>query len=252
MPNFFSWPFIQKTLAGFGLWCCLFLIPNAVQSAPNNSATLQWAANSESDLAGYKVYQGTTTGSYGPSIDVKNVTTYTVSNLQADMTYSFAITAYDLSGNESYPSDEVSKYIADSSLDLTPPSLSLTSPTNGTTISSLVTKQEIIDLAQDLKQTVPPAEPRTYSSAINLAQQPFTDTGNAVIIQHRETSPTNGTTISSLVTKQEIIDLAQDLKQTVPPAEPRTYSSAINLAQQPFTDTGNAVIIQPRGIIISH
>jgi fibronectin type 3 domain-containing protein len=107
MPNFFSGPFIIKPLIGFGLWCCLFLIPTAVQSATNNSATLQWVANTESDLAGYKVYQGTTTGSYGPSIDVKKATTYMASNLQAGQTYSFAITAYDLSGNESPPSKEV-------------------------------------------------------------------------------------------------------------------------------------------------
>ena len=115
MSNVLSGSFIQKTLAGFGLWWGLFLIPTAVHSETSSSATLQWAANSESDLAGYKVYQGTTAGSYGPSIDVKNGTTYRPSNLQAGLTYFFAITAYDTSGNESPPSEEVRKYIADSS-----------------------------------------------------------------------------------------------------------------------------------------
>ena len=131
MLNVFLGPFLQKTLTGFVLGCCLVLTPTVVQSFTAHSATVQWAANSESDLAGYKVYQGSTAGSYGPPIDVKNVTIYTASNLQVGLTYSFAITAYDLSGNESYPSDEVRKHIAVSSLNLTPPSLSLTSPTKG-------------------------------------------------------------------------------------------------------------------------
>jgi hypothetical protein len=85
------------------------------------------------------VYQGTTAGSYGPSIDIGNGTTYTASNLQTGLTYYFAITAYDASGNESSPSNEVSKYIVDSSLDITPPSIALTSPTTGTTLSDPVT-----------------------------------------------------------------------------------------------------------------
>jgi len=109
MPNGFSNQLLKKTLTGFGLWCCLFLIPTTVHSATTNSATLQWGANSESDLAGYKVYQGTTVGSYGLSSDVGKVTTYTSSNLQAGLTYYFAVTAYDTSGNESPPSIEVSK-----------------------------------------------------------------------------------------------------------------------------------------------
>jgi len=113
MPNGFSNQLLKKTLTGFGLWCCLFLIPTAVQSATTNSATLQWAANSESDLAGYKIYQGTTSGSYGLSVAVGKVTTYTASNLQDGLTYYFAITAYDTSGNESPPSFEVSKTPAD-------------------------------------------------------------------------------------------------------------------------------------------
>jgi fibronectin type 3 domain-containing protein len=120
MPIVFLDSFLQKTLTGFGLCCSLCLIPTAVHAATTNAAKLQWAANSDSDIAGYKVYQGKRAGSYGPSLDVKNVTTYTVSNLQAGLTHFFAITAYDLSGNESYPSTEVSKYIADSSPVLTP------------------------------------------------------------------------------------------------------------------------------------
>ena len=116
MSNVCSATLLPKILGGFVLGCCLAFIPSVVQAATANSATLQWAANSEPDLAGYKVYQGTTAWSYGPSIDVKKVTTYRASNLRAGLTYFFAITAYDLSGNESAPSNDVSKYIPGSSV----------------------------------------------------------------------------------------------------------------------------------------
>jgi len=105
----------------------------------SSSATLQWAANSESDLAGYRVYQGTTSGSYGPAVDIGNTTVYTAQNLDSGLTYYFAVTAHDTSGNESSPSNEVSQYIVGPSLDVTPPSISLTSPASGATLSNPVT-----------------------------------------------------------------------------------------------------------------
>jgi hypothetical protein len=60
------------------------------------------------DLAGYNVYYGTASGNYSQSIDAGNTTTYTVANLAGGLTYYFAVTAYDNSGNESEFSNEVS------------------------------------------------------------------------------------------------------------------------------------------------
>ncbi len=74
------------------------------------SATLDWAPNTEPDLAGYRVYHGTASGSYGPAVDVGLATTYTISNLRAGTHY-FTVTAYDSSGNESARAVEVSKRI---------------------------------------------------------------------------------------------------------------------------------------------
>lgn len=85
-----------------------------VLSAPTAStAFLSWSANTESDLAGYKIYRGTASGSYGSPIAVveKGTTSYNVSALQSGTTYFFAITAFDVSGNESPYSNEVSKSI---------------------------------------------------------------------------------------------------------------------------------------------
>lgn len=69
---------------------------------------LAWGPNQEPDLAGYKVYYGTSSREYINFIDVGNVTTYRLDNLLEDVEYYIAVTAYDMSGNESDFSEEVS------------------------------------------------------------------------------------------------------------------------------------------------
>lgn len=96
----------------------LLFAPALVHAA--GRATLAWDANTEADLAGYKVYVGTASGQYGPPVDVgltatPTAPTHDVEPLE-DGTYFFAVTAYDASGNESGFSNEVSK-----SIDSTPP-----------------------------------------------------------------------------------------------------------------------------------
>jgi len=83
------------------------------------NATLSWdppTINADGtplmDLAGYKLYYGTTSGNYTSNIDIGNVTTYQINNLTDGLTYYFAATAYDTSGNESSFSNEVSKTIS--------------------------------------------------------------------------------------------------------------------------------------------
>lgn len=74
--------------------------------------TLTWTANRESDLAGYKVYVGTASGTYsfpGSAFVIGKATSYTLSNLPKGQTYFFAISAYDNAGNESGLSAELSK-----------------------------------------------------------------------------------------------------------------------------------------------
>ncbi len=84
----------------------------------SGTATLDWTApvkNSDgsvlTDLAGYRVYYGTSSGSYPQSIDVGNVTTCQVRDLPGGSTYYFVVTAYNLAGAESEPSNEGSKEI---------------------------------------------------------------------------------------------------------------------------------------------
>ena len=81
---------------------------------PGMAATVlvSWNANTEEDLAGYKVYYGTQSGQYGTPIDVGNTTSYQGSVPDDGATYYVAVTAYDTSGNESDFSEETSIYIS--------------------------------------------------------------------------------------------------------------------------------------------
>ena len=74
--------------------------------------TLAWDANTEPDLAGYRVHYGTASGSYTSSVDVHKVTTSSIGTLTAGQTYYFAVTAYNASGNESGYSNQVSYSVA--------------------------------------------------------------------------------------------------------------------------------------------
>jgi len=79
----------------------------------SSSATLTWTANSESDLAGYKIYRATGSGTYGAPLAVlpTTQTLYQATGLETGTTYFFVVTAYDSAGNESPYSNEVSKSI---------------------------------------------------------------------------------------------------------------------------------------------
>lgn len=83
--------------------------------APAATATLtfQWDPVAVSDLAGYKIYRSTTAGTYGSPIAVlpASTTTYQMTNLTKGVTYYFAVSAYDTSGNESSFSNEQSRTI---------------------------------------------------------------------------------------------------------------------------------------------
>ena len=90
---------------------------NGSNTGSSNSATLTWDAPTTNadgtpltDLAGYKIYYGTSSGVYSVIIDVGNVTTFKVDGLSSG-TYYFAVTAYDNSRNEGGYSNEVSKEI---------------------------------------------------------------------------------------------------------------------------------------------
>jgi fibronectin type III domain protein len=69
---------------------------------------LAWDANSESDLAGYRLHYGTSPGVYNQTQDAGTATSSEVWNLDPNTTYYFVVHAFDLAGNESPASNAVS------------------------------------------------------------------------------------------------------------------------------------------------
>lgn len=70
---------------------------------------LSWNANTEPDLAGYKIYIGRASGTYTDPrspIDVGNVTTYVI-DISESGTWYFSLTAYNAGGSESGFSSEL-------------------------------------------------------------------------------------------------------------------------------------------------
>ena len=97
----------------------VFLLSTTVFAG--STVTFSWEPNSESDLAGYKLYQSDTSGNYvigvdKPIADIEAGTEIvTITDISDGHKY-WILTAYDFHKNESGPSNEVSKL-----LDSTPP-----------------------------------------------------------------------------------------------------------------------------------
>lgn len=110
---------LKVTALGFVSLVCFFI---GTLGAGAGSAVLTWDANTESDLAGYKLYYdtsshaGTCPTGYAQSVPVTDDanTGYWFDNLTPGQTYYFQVTALDTSDNESDCSTnpgEVSKLV---------------------------------------------------------------------------------------------------------------------------------------------
>jgi hypothetical protein len=98
---------------------------------PAAALLVTWIANTDSDLAGYKVYYGTQSGTYGTIADVQKATSYQISNVQNGSTYYVTVASYDNSGNESSHSTEISAYSP-----VAVPATDSTAPTGSVVINS--------------------------------------------------------------------------------------------------------------------
>jgi Fibronectin type III domain len=91
-------------------------IPPAARAT--QSVSLSWYRNTDSDVAGYVLYYGNTSGNYSTRVTVGTNTTTTVTGLKEGMTNYFAVTAYNSAGVESAPSGEL-RFIVPGMLKLT-------------------------------------------------------------------------------------------------------------------------------------
>ena len=85
----------------------VLMLPLFANSAYPAQITLSWDPVIAPDIAGYRVYYGTSSRAYDVTLDVGNWTSVTIADLKDGETYYFAVTAYDLEGNESGYSSEV-------------------------------------------------------------------------------------------------------------------------------------------------
>ncbi len=117
----------SRTLYVLLALCLMIVLPVSHVFAAD--ITLSWTPPSTNadgstltDMGGYTIYYGTQSGNYTYSIDAGNVTSYSIDSLVPGFVYYFAVTAYDISGNESAYSSEVSNYVTNN--DVSPPVIS--------------------------------------------------------------------------------------------------------------------------------
>jgi hypothetical protein len=107
--------------------------PTGLVATPaNGQVTLTWAANSDSDIAGYTVYVGTSETALAPR-DFVTTNSKTISGLNNGTTYFFAVDAVDGAANKSSKTAPVSATPSATVTDTTPPTLQSSNPANGAT-----------------------------------------------------------------------------------------------------------------------
>ena len=104
-----AWDTCLKPWMRKGLICLCFLITAfaSPMAACAFQVTLAWDSNPEPDVSGYKVYYGEQSRNYTYYMDVGNFNICVISGLTPGRTYHFAVTAYDIHGNESDFSEEL-------------------------------------------------------------------------------------------------------------------------------------------------
>jgi len=85
----------------------LFGIFSSAAAATEN-VTIQWSANPEPDIVGYRLYYGTSSEDYQNTIEIRDSTSVTIPDLNQGNTYFFVMTAFNSASLESLPSEELS------------------------------------------------------------------------------------------------------------------------------------------------
>jgi fibronectin type 3 domain-containing protein len=103
----------------------LYISPAATSFADNPTLTLSWDASTSTNVANYKIYFGTASGSYTQTVSAGPVTQTTITGLMPGTTYFLAATACADNGLESAYSKEISFILPAGRPDQSQPELSL-------------------------------------------------------------------------------------------------------------------------------
>jgi hypothetical protein len=190
--------------------------------------TLAWDRNTETNIAGYKVHYGLASRAYTSSINVGNVTTASVTNLLAGITYLFAVTAYNAAGVESDFSAEVSHTITNSVATNLPPTLAA--------ISNLTVNEDSGPHSVSLSGITSGGENQTLSVTASATPQSLIPS-----VQVGYTSPNNAGTLSFATTPNSwgtgtvSVTVGDGVAQTV-----RSFLVIVNPVNDPPTLTSIA------------
>lgn len=165
-----------RVIIAFVLFAIAILLAVASQAA--NSITLAWNANSETNLAGYRLYWGPASRVYTATQTVLSPptlvsttfvpgtnTSTTVTNLPTGKTFYFAVTAYTTDGLESDYSEEVSFGFKPQK----PGNLRLTQSTNQTAALWIPTtgkNVQYVEASKDLNTWRPWAKLNVYETNV--------------------------------------------------------------------------------------
>jgi len=137
----------------------------------DSTIRVTWLPNSEADLGGYYLYYGTSSGNYGPPVPIPaNSTSYNITGLIEGTRYYVALSAYDLSNNESERCPEINGI----------------APTTTTSSSSSTTTSIISDqydfCSAEVPLTLTGITPEEGTIHINLTDDPgFADSALLII-----------------------------------------------------------------------
>jgi len=140
--------------AAVSLLTLIMIIMSITAADVFSSTTVAWTAPTTNtdgtpltDLAGYKIYYGTTSGNYPNSINAGKVTSYAFNNLTSGTPYYFVATAYDTTGFESAFSNEVAKTEPVVSGPAVPTVTAFTIPSTSTSLTISITSFTATDNA---------------------------------------------------------------------------------------------------------
>jgi hypothetical protein len=212
---------------------CIVIMPALAENALS-AVTISWEAPTTNtdgtpltDLAGFTIYYGTSTGKYTNTIDAGNVMTYTF-NALPDGAYYFVTTAYNVLGIESSYSNEVERTV---SSDTTPPvviafsvpdtSTSLTVPINTLAATDNV---GVTGYLVDESATKPYATAGGWTATAPVSYT-FTTAGNRTIYAWAKDAAGN-------VSASMSVSVAVTLPDTTAPLVPTSVTATVASSSQ--------------------